>query len=114
MQSEHCSEALPKALPEAWPLPEGYAGGLMVELEDELRREAALAAFILQRARSLAWQAVRHSPAHSPCASSCLNWIRQARLWAARRDMERLSAELDEILSSLDRNLPRIWGTYPQ
>lgn len=89
-------------------LPDGYAGGLMVELEEERRVENALGEFILNRARSLAWQAVRHTPGDSACAGACLVWIHQARLWAARRDLEELAGELGGILCRLQESLPRL------
>lgn len=89
-------------------LPDGYAGGLMIELEEERSAEDALGAFILDRARSLAWQAVRHTPGQSACAAVCLSWIRRARLWAARRDLEELSEELSAMLERLEESLPRL------
>lgn len=89
-------------------LPDGYAGGLMVELEEERRQEDLSAEFILARARSLAWQAVRHTPCDLACVEICLAWLRRAGVWAARRDMEELAEELAEILERLDGSLPRL------
>lgn len=89
-----------------YPLPVGYAGGLMVELAEERQEEDAAAAFIMQRARSLAWQAVRHTPGGGQCAAVCLAWLRQARLWAARRDLDAMSAQLCAMLERLEECLP--------
>lgn len=88
------------------PLPAGYAGDLMVEIADERYEEDAAAALIMERARSLAWQAVRHTPGRGQCAAVCLAWLRQARLWAARRDLEAMSAELSAMLERLEQCLP--------
>lgn len=92
----------------ASPLPEGYAGALLVELEEERSHEEETARFILARARSLAWQAVRHTPCDLACAGICVSWLRHARIWAARRHMEALSAELAEVLERLEASLPKL------
>lgn len=98
----------------ASPLPDGYAGGLMVDLEAERRQEAAVADFILARARSLAWQAVRHTPCDLVCAEFCLAWIRRAGVWAGRRDMQDLAGELTAILERLEGSLPKLATTKYQ
>lgn len=87
-------------------LPEGYAGGLLVEIEEERREEESIAEFIAYRARSLAWQAVRNTPFSCTCADTCLNWLRQAHLWASRRCLESLEEELAEIIRRLEESLP--------
>lgn len=89
-------------------LPDGFSGATLVELEEIQRQEEELCAFVLDRARALAWQAVRHTPSANACASTCLNWISQARLWAERRQLEDLSASLAELEDCLDKGLPRL------
>ena len=98
----------------AFSLPEGYAGDLMIELEEERRREDAAAEFILARARSLAWQAVRHTPYDHACADICMGWLHRARVWAARRDMEELAGEIAGILERLEYSLPKLATTTQQ
>lgn len=78
----------------------------MVELAEERLAEDAATAFILERARSLAWQAVRHTPGRGECAGMCLAWLRLARTWAARRELDVLSAELATVLDRLEESLP--------
>jgi hypothetical protein len=80
----------------------------MAELEAERRAEERVAALILNRARSLAWQAVRHTPRGPVRAAMCLAWIRKAGVWAAHREMSALSEELSGILERLEESLPRL------
>lgn len=89
-------------------LPEGFCGNALIEIDEILREEEALCAFVLERARALAWQAVRHTPSSNDCARTCLNWIAQARLWAERRQLEELSATLADIETTLYTGLPSL------
>lgn len=63
---------------------------------------------ILNRARSLAWQAVRHTPGDSAGACACLAWLRRAGLWAAGRELTDLSGEISAMLERLEESLPRL------
>lgn len=89
---------------------QGYAGGLLVELEEMKREEEAECAFILARARSLAWQAVRHTPGLGACPEICRAWIARAALWARRRALSELADEMDQLVTGLDQALPLLSG----
>lgn len=88
------------------PLPEGYAGDLLVEMEEAAREEEETCKFMLARARTLAWEAVRSTPGKPECAGICKKWLERAALWARRRELEELSATLEHLLRSLDESLP--------
>ncbi len=90
------------------PVPEGYSGALLAELAEIERQEKAQCDFILERARCLAWQAVRNTPADLGCAAICLNWIKQARAWAQRRQHDALADTLDELQTCLQEGLPQL------
>lgn len=95
-------------------LSEGYAGGLLVELEEMKREEQAECAFILDRARSLAWQAVRHTPGFGACPKICRAWILRAALWARHRALYELADEMEQLAKGLEQALPLLTGRLNQ
>ncbi|MDR2051679.1 MAG: hypothetical protein LBQ63_07920 [Deltaproteobacteria bacterium] len=81
--------------------PEGYNGNIAAEAGKMRPGEQNTDSFVLRRARSLVWQAVRHAPHESARVDICRNWLCRARLWAERRRKRELApalAGLEEIL----------------
>ncbi|MCL1889003.1 MAG: hypothetical protein FWF99_00670 [Desulfovibrionaceae bacterium] len=79
-------------------------------VEHGSRRQCAL---VLRRARSLAWQAARHTPLFPVRAAMCRAWIRQAGVWAEGRAacsaspiFRELAQNLAQLEQCLDGGLP--------